>query len=389
MPDFKDHSLSVSSTMPSAERRQSVSSRPPTPLLTPFLSPIMVPSDLKLDLDLLPFLLLQVDHDDLMTGVAVVIEAFFPDWNVDTECKLVQCTNGITNKLVRCDHTPSGLSVLVRTYGKGSGVLIDRDQELVNMIALSQRELSPRLYGRFENGIVYGFTPGQVFTVADMSDPHKSQLVAKHLASWHQVTLPVPRVPRLFQTLWKWLDAVPKIYSRDNKAEKFRNSGITVNKLRSELTQLQSHLEALNSPIVSCHCDLLSGNIVYAPDLDAVNFIDYEYGCYSYRGFDIGNHFCEWAGFDCDWSLYPSEEQQKTWLNTYLTSMSVTDTPPTAEELDQIYRETLKFSLAAHFFWAIWALVQAEISDLDFDYLDYASMRLAEYFRKRDAWLAL
>jgi hypothetical protein len=29
---------------------------------------------------------------------------------------------------------------------------------------------------------------------------------------------------------------------------------------------------------------------------DEVHFIDYEYGNYSYRGFDIGNHFCEFAG---------------------------------------------------------------------------------------------
>lgn len=29
---------------------------------------------------------------------------------------------------------------------------------------------------------------------------------------------------------------------------------------------------------------------------DSIQFIDYEYSCYNYRGFDIGNHFCEWAG---------------------------------------------------------------------------------------------
>jgi ethanolamine kinase len=33
--------------------------------------------------------------------------------------------------------------------------------------------------------------------------------------------------------------------------------------------------------------DKLSGNI---------NFIDYEYASYNYRGFDLGNHFNEFAG---------------------------------------------------------------------------------------------
>jgi hypothetical protein len=32
--------------------------------------------------------------------------------------------------------------------------------------------------------------------------------------------------------------------------------------------------------------------------------IDYEYGSYSYRGYDIANHFNEHAGFECDYSLY-------------------------------------------------------------------------------------
>lgn len=33
-------------------------------------------------------------------------------------------------------------------------------------------------------------------------------------------------------------------------------------------------------------------------------FIDFEYGSYNYRGFDIGNHFNEYAGYDCDYSMY-------------------------------------------------------------------------------------
>lgn len=35
-------------------------------------------------------------------------------------------------------------------------------------------------------------------------------------------------------------------------------------------------------------------------------FIDFEYGSYNYRGFDIGNHFNEYAGYECDYSLYIS-----------------------------------------------------------------------------------
>jgi ethanolamine kinase len=43
-----------------------------------------------------------------------------------------------------------------------------------------------------------------------------------------------------------------------------------------------------------CPLFLLSGKLY---------FIDFEYGSYSYRGYDIANHFNEYAGFDCDYNL--------------------------------------------------------------------------------------
>lgn len=49
------------------------------------------------------------------------------------------------------------------------------------------------------------------------------------------------------------------------------------------------------------------------------NFIDYEYGCYAFRGFDIGNHFNEFAGFECEYWRYPTKEFQMKWYEWYLT----------------------------------------------------------------------
>lgn len=119
----------------------------------------------------------------------------------------------------------------------------------------------------------------------------------------------------------------------------------------------------------------------YMPTLDTVHFIDYEYGTLSYRGFDIANHFNEHAGFDCDYSLYPSKSFQQKWLRIYLESYTrgciIIDA-----DVERLYQEVEKFSLASHFFWAVWALVQAEISDLEFDYLEYALLRLGEMRRR-------
>jgi ethanolamine kinase len=52
--------------------------------------------------------------------------------------------------------------------------------------------------------------------------------------------------------------------------------------------------------------------------VDGIQFIDFEYGSYNYRGYDIANHFCEFPGFECDWKKFPSKETQCQWLAYYL-----------------------------------------------------------------------
>jgi len=90
-------------------------------------------------------------------------------------------------------------------------------------------------------------------------------------------------------------------------------------------------------------------NLIYFLCVDDVSFIDFEYGNWNYRGFDIGNHFCEYAGFQCDYSLYPSKEQQLEWLKTYLTAYNGC-IQPTSKELESIYIEVNLFALVKYSF---------------------------------------
>ncbi|KAI9101758.1 choline/ethanolamine kinase [Phlyctochytrium arcticum] len=327
----------------------------------------------------------EIDHDKLMEGVAEVLFYFFPHWAPE-HVEYDICTAGITNKLVKCQNTAVNDTVLVRCYGKGSNSIIDRRQELENLMVLSSLGLSPSLYGQFENGLVYGYVEGVPFSVSDMQHPRKSQLVAQQLARWHHVELPgESRRPMLFPTIQKWLKSVPVNYSDPVKRATFA-SALSLADIQAEFTFLQQFLEQINAPVAFCHNDLLSGNIVYDEKQDEVAFIDYEYGSYSYRAFDIANHFCEHAGFDCDWSLLPSTNFKTQWLHTYLTHFNREESID-ASVVEQLHDEVERFSLASHFYWAIWALVQVEISDIDFDYINYALKRLAEYFRKKDELL--
>jgi ethanolamine kinase len=88
---------------------------------------------------------------------------------------------------------------------------------------------------------------------------------------------------------------VPKVYANEKAQAQFV-AHVNIPKLKAELAMLQKRIEALNAPVVFGHCDLLSGNLIFDKERDEIFFIDYEYGMYTFRGFDIGNHFAEYAG---------------------------------------------------------------------------------------------
>ena len=87
---------------------------------------------------------------------------------------LNQFTDGLTNKLYKVvghvETTPHDGPVkqktaLVRIYGKKTEILIDRERETRNLVCLARAGLVPPLYGRFNNGICYGYVEGVPFSV--------------------------------------------------------------------------------------------------------------------------------------------------------------------------------------------------------------------------------
>ena len=61
---------------------------------------------------------------------------------------------------------------------------------------------------------------------------------------------------------------------------------------------------------------------------DAIQGVDFEYGGFNYAGFDLANHFCEYAGFDFDLDRwYPDLEGQVRlpWVPTSAPCLSPSD----------------------------------------------------------------
>jgi ethanolamine kinase len=161
-----------------------------------------------------------------------------------------------------------------------------------------------------------------------------------------------------------------------------------------------SHTDLMQ--LVFAHCDLLSGNVIVLPKSEGpdgsvidskadvnVTFIDYEYATPSPAAFDMANHFAEWGGFDCDFSVLPTRSQRLDFIRHYVAayfSWLQPSMPAAAVEAEaqKLFAEVDMFRGVPGFYWGVWALIQATISEIDFDYASYAETRLGEYW----AWRA-
>jgi len=190
----------------------------------------------------------------------------------------------------------------------------------------------------------------------------------------------------------------------------------------------QARLDAIGIAyrIVYAHNDLLSGNILHiensteeaisSPKVniglptyldDRVLIIDYEYGGYNYCAFDIANHFCEHAGFDFDLEKwYPKRPIQRAWCEAYLERVGIpipTSKPNTKVEngegntvdtiteafMDELLIRINQFTLASHFWWGLWAVVQGRYSPINFDFMSYAVERFKGYHKHKKEFFGM
>ncbi|XP_044301390.1 ethanolamine kinase 2 isoform X2 [Varanus komodoensis] len=374
-----------------------------------------------------------VDEKNVLPGALQLIRKLRPQWETE-RVKSKLFTEGITNKLVACfTEENMGDAVLVRVYGRKTELIVDRANELRNFQVLQDHGCAPSLYCTFENGYCYEFMPGKALGPEHIRQPNIFRLVAQEMAKMHRIhtngSLPKPC---LWHRLFKYFNIVKTEFSRKASHSRLRSllhnqrnlelfiqrlviwnpqlllpqkrclgyfRGATLpaislhqevhipslEVLEEEICWMKEHLSQLRSPIVFCHNDLLSKNIIYNETEGHVRFIDYEYTGYNYQAYDIGNHFNEFAGLnEVDYSLYPCKEVQLQWLRYYLQAykkLSQEDQGGgggsksrgwsggvTEEELESLYGQVNQFALASHFLWACWGLIQAQFSTIDFNF---------------------
>ncbi|KAM4881598.1 choline/ethanolamine kinase isoform 2-T2 [Thomomys bottae] len=253
------------------------------------------------------------------------------------ELRVRPVSGGLSNLLFRCslpDHLPSigeePREVVLRLYGailQGVDSLV---LESVMFAILAERSLGPQLYGVFPEGRLEQYLPSRPLKTHELREPLLSAAIAMKMAQFHGMEMPFTKEPHwLFGTMERYLKQIQDLPSTDLPQMNL----LEVYSLKDEMGNLRKLLDSTPSPVVFCHNDIQEGNILLLSEpknVDNLMLVDFEYSSYNYRGFDIGNHFCEWV-YDYtheEWPFYkaqltdyPTRGQQLHFIRHYLSEL--------------------------------------------------------------------
>ncbi|KAG2502261.1 hypothetical protein JM18_009904 [Phytophthora kernoviae] len=271
--------------------------------------------------------------------------------------------------------------VLVRVFGEGTESFFSRVEETRLFQLLSEQKIGVELLGQFANGRAEKLIKGTTYTSKRMRLPEESRTIAKQLRVFHELDIAIDRKPTYISSIRRLLE-VARVKCVDDKFKGI----LDLKQYAKDVDEMEKLLTAVPSPIVLSHNDLQYGNIMKNEAGEAV-LIDFEYTSYNPRGYDLGNHFCEWA-YDYhktvnahlgDFSKYPTEEQQRTFCRAYLAGKGGNEAAVSDNEIESLRLEANTYSLASHLFWAMWGYIQAVQSTIDFDFLAYGKCRYDAY----------
>ncbi|XP_038070917.1 ethanolamine kinase 1-like isoform X2 [Patiria miniata] len=309
-----------------------------------------------------------LDESNLEEGALKLLSIVRPEWNQE-QIKFKVFTAGISDNKLIGGYLPKDKSdmVLVRIYGKKTEHLIDREAEIRTLVLLHQAGCGSKLYARCNNGLCYEYLPGVVLDPRTVREERIYKLVIKEMIKMHSIKAQDGAVtsPCLFRLIDEWLSILPEKFEDEEKQQRYMRTMPSHDQLRKEVSDLKSALTCLEMPIVFCHNDNLLANIIFNEQ----------------KGVE-----------EVDYNLYPKKGFQMKWLREFLTAQNTAngvEEEVTERDVETLYVKVNKFALASHMFWGIYALMQSHHPTVDFDFLEYSKLRLDEYLRRKDAFLAL
>jgi thiamine kinase-like enzyme len=271
-----------------------------------------------------------------MSDVTRAVQRMWPGQDVQVEV----LGGGITNQNLKVDV--GGESFVLRVAGKNTDLLgINREAELAATEAAAAARIGPEVVGFVlpEGWLVTRFLEGATPPMERMREPAMLRRVADALYAFHAG----PAVPATFdsfrvveayrQTTLEWGGAVPDAYDWAH--------------------EIAGRIEARRSADahVPCHNDLLNANFLF--DGERLRIVDWEYA-------GMGDRFFDLANFAINHEL--DEAASEALLTAYVGEVRPEDA-----------RALALMRFMSDFREAMWGVVQSAVSELDFDFVTYAS----------------
>ena len=260
------------------------------------------------------------------------------------EGTVVQLEGGITNRNFRVNF--GGTDYVVRLPGKRTALLgIDREAECIANKAAAELGIAPKVAALLSepSALVTAFVSGREMKADELREPETIAEVAHDLRSLHDSGTELPSGFDSFRLVEEYAET-----GRANGSEPpdgYDEALEVARKIEGAVRDQPGH-----EP-VPAHNDLLPANFLRGGD--RMQLIDWEYAGMGDRWFDLGN-------FAVNNEL--DDDQEAQLLEAYF-----------GERPDGRRRATLKlFRFMSDFREGMWGVVQAGVSELDFDFRDYA-----------------
>lgn len=254
---------------------------------------------------------------------------------------------GLTNRNYRIDS--AGESFVLRVCGENSGLLgIDRECEYACSIAAAALGIGAEVIAHLpaHNALVTRFIPDRLLSAADIRQPGILDRVVTTLRRYHDGPTglgsfsPFDTVRRYFAQAQQFQVTFPE----------------SIHRALALMTQIEAAVHS-HEPACPCHNDLLAAN--FFDDGTTVRLIDWEYGGMGDRFFDLGNLAVN-NQFE--------EPHEVALLQRYFGKVRQDD-----------LRRLRLMRLISDLRESMWGFLQAGISTLDIDYVEYGRNHLDRF----------
>lgn len=272
-----------------------------------------------------------------------------PQWADADDMKISSLDGGITNSNFRVDV--HGESFALRIAGTGTEKLgIDRKHEYAANHAAGKLGIAPEVIHVIqpEGYLVTRFIKARPFPPEEITQPENIQRVMDLVRRIHAM----PEIPGEFSAF----------RTVENYAETARQYNVELpdnfDFLMSRSHEAETAINITPDQLRPCHNDLLNANFLI--NEEQIYILDWEYA-------GMGDIFFDLANFSTNHELL--EEQDRWMLECYFGEVT---------EKQKAHLNVMK--VMSLFREAMWGMVQIGISELDFDYRDYANKFFVRVF---------